>query len=163
MNDINRILQFIKGIGIEILEEKLGDDTFLPGLSLKANAVVIDFDKLKYPGDILHEAGHIAVASPETRALIGTAAIPEGWPDGGEEMGAILWSYAASIHLQLPLEFVFHPDGYKNSSEWLIQSFQNETYVGLPFLEWIGLAYGKEKALENQQPAFPAMLKWIRD
>ncbi|HKX85940.1 MAG TPA: hypothetical protein VJL37_04665, partial [Flavobacterium sp.] len=92
MNDINRILQFIKGIGIEILEEKLGDDTFLPGLSLKANAVVIDFDKLKYPGDILHEAGHIAVASPETRALIGTAAIPEGWPDGGEEMGAILWS-----------------------------------------------------------------------
>jgi hypothetical protein len=163
MDKINRILNFLKDIGIEVHEEKLGDDTFLPGLSLKANGVIIDFDKLKYPGDILHEAGHIAVASPETRALIGTADIPEGWPDGGEEMGAILWSYAASLHLQLPLEFVFHSDGYKNSSEWLIQSFENETYVGLPFLEWIGLAYGKEKALENQQPTFPAMLKWIRD
>ncbi|MFC4818660.1 MULTISPECIES: hypothetical protein [unclassified Flavobacterium] len=163
METINKIVRFLNEIGIEVREEKLGNDTFLPGLTMKSNAVIIDYDQLKYPGDILHEAGHIAVASPETRAVIGTTEVPEGWPDGGEEMGAILWSYAASIHLGLPLDFVFHSDGYKNSSEWLIQSFENETYIGLPFLEWIGLAYGKEKALENQKPPFPVMLKWIRN
>lgn len=139
------------------------EDTFLPGLTLASDGVVVDFEKLKYPGDILHEAGHIAVTSPENRKRIGTDEIDPNWPDGGEEMGAILWSYAAAVHLNLPLDFIFHPNGYKNSSDWLIESFQNKNYVGLPFLEWIGLTLGNEKALEKGREAFPVMQKWIRE
>lgn len=161
--EIQKTLAFLNQIGIEVYEKELDDTTFLPGITLGPNCIYIDYGKLKYPGDILHEAGHISVASPEVRPLIGTDAVPQGWPDGGEEMGAILWSYAAALHLGLPLDFVFHPDGYKNNSEWLISGFENENYIGLPFLEWIGLAYGKEKATENNKQAFPAMQKWIRE
>ena len=31
---------------------------FLPGLQLENGAIIIDPEKLFYPGDIIHEAGH---------------------------------------------------------------------------------------------------------
>jgi hypothetical protein len=85
------------------------------------------------------------------------------WPSQGEEIGAILWSFAAAQHLELPIEFVFHPNGYKNESKWLISNFTNENYIGLPFLEWAGLALGKERAAKEDKEPFPKMLKWLRD
>lgn len=62
--ETQQTLSFLKEIGIDVIEKEL-DDTFLPGLSLGPNCIYIDYDKLLYPGDILHEAGHLAVtASP---------------------------------------------------------------------------------------------------
>lgn len=104
-------------------------------------------------GDILHEAGHIAVTPKEQRILIGTTKINSSWPTDGDEIVAILWSYAACCHLKLDLEVVFHPNGYKNDSNWLIEQFTNKNYIGLPLLEWMDL-YKKEE--------FPVMRKWIR-
>ncbi|MFB9080537.1 hypothetical protein ACFFLS_20600 [Flavobacterium procerum] len=160
--NLQKALKFIQEIGIEITEKKL-DNSFLPGLDLGPNCIYIDYDKLLYPGDILHEAGHLAVTSSNMRNLIGTDKIDKNWPTAGEEMAAILWSFAACNYLELPLEFVFHPAGYKNDSDWLIANFSSETYIGLPFLEWIGLALGKERALKENKNAFPVMQKWIRD
>jgi hypothetical protein len=160
--ETQQTLSFLKEIGINVIEKELGD-TFLPGLSLGPNCIYIDYDKLLYPGDILHEAGHLAVTTAAERKLVGTDHIAAEWPTQAEEMGAILWSFAAVNHLKLPVEFVFHPDGYKNESDWLISNFNTENYVGLPFLEWIGLCLGKDRASKENKPAFPAMLKWMRD
>ena len=160
--ELQKILSFLKEIGLDIIEKEL-DTTFLPGLSLGPNCLYVDYDKLLYPGDILHEAGHLAVTTSSQRQLAGTNKIAADWPTQAEEIGAILWSFAAANHLQLPLEFVFHPYGYKNESDWLISNFTNENYIGLPFLEWIGLCLGKERAVKENKPAFPAMLKWMRD
>lgn len=150
---INLIYSFLNSIGIEIIELPLPNDTFLPGITLKGNAILVDPDQLKYPGDILHEAGHIAVTEETLRPLIGTDEMDKNWPSVGDEIATIIWSYAASHHLNLPLEFVFHPNGYKNDSEWLIEQFSNNTYVGLPLLEWMGLC---------ESSKFPEMKKWIR-
>ncbi|TCN55581.1 MBL fold metallo-hydrolase [Flavobacterium circumlabens] len=160
--ELQKILSFLKEIGLDIIEKEL-DTTFLPGLSLGPNCIYIDYNKLLYPGDILHEAGHLAVTTSSQRQLAGTKKTAADWPTQAEEIGAILWSFAAANHLQLPLEFVFHPYGYKNESDWLISNFTNENYIGLPFLEWIGLCLGKERAVKENKPAFPAMLKWMRD
>ena len=119
----------------------------------------MDPKRLKYPGDLLHEAGHIAVTSEELRPLIGTDEMDPSWPSDGDEIATILWSYAALKHLDLDLEVVFHPDGYKNQSQWLIQQFRQENYIGLPLLEWMGFCTAPEK--ENSKP-FPNMLKWLR-
>lgn len=159
---IQRTLSFLKEIGIDVIEKEL-EDTFLPGLSLGPNCIYIDYDKLRYPGDILHEAGHLAVTTATDRKLIGTDQIGAEWPTQAEEIGAILWSFAASNYLGLPIEYVFHPNGYKNESDWLISNFNAENYIGLPFLEWIGLCLGKDRADKENKPAFPAMLKWMRD
>lgn len=160
--EIEKIIFFLDEIGIKVVEKEL-DDTFLPGLSLGSSCVYVDYKKMLYPGDILHEAGHLAVTPTANRELIGTDEIASDWPTEGEEIAAILWSFAAAKHLDLPLELVFHPNGYKNDSEWLISNFNDEVYIGLPFLEWAGLALGKERASEEGKEAFPKMIKWIRE
>nr|WP_315222906.1 hypothetical protein [uncultured Flavobacterium sp.] len=160
--EIKKILLFLDEIGLQTIEKKL-ENTFLPGLSLGPDCLYIDFEKLLYPGDILHEAGHLAVATSEERKLAGTPEMSPEWPPQSEEIGAILWSFAAANHLELPLEFVFHPNGYKNASEWFISNFSNKSYIGLPFLQWIGLTLGEEKASEEKKESFPIMQKWLRD
>ena len=150
---IHTIVTFLKTIGIAVKQQELAKDTFLPGLSVVGTNVLIDPDQLKYPGDILHEAGHIAVTDPTTRSLIGTDNMDANWPTDGEEIAAILWSFAACKHLDLPLETVFHPAGYKGSSAWLINAFNTKNYLGLPLLTWMGLCTTE---------AFPNMKQWLR-
>lgn len=160
--EVKSVIFFLKKIGITVIEKEL-EETFLPGLDLGPDCIYIDYTKLLYPGDILHEAGHLAVTTSEERKLVGTTEISKDWPTQGDEIAAILWSYAALHHLQLPLEFVFHPDGYKNASGWFISNFTKGNYMGLPLLEWMGLCLGNEKAEKEQKLPFPVMQKWIRD
>jgi hypothetical protein len=160
--EVEKIIFFLDEIGIKVIEKEL-DETFLPGLSLGASCVYIDYKKMLYPGDILHEAGHLAVTPTANRKLIETDKIAIDWPTEGEEIAAILWSFAAAKHLELPLELVFHSNGYKNDSEWLISNFNDKVYIGLPFLEWAGLALGEERAAKEGKEAFPKMIKWIRE
>lgn len=108
----------------------------MPGLSLGQNCIYVDYSKLLYPGDLLHEAGHLAVTTAEQRDNIGKISSDENWPTDGEELGAILWSYAALKHIGIPEQVVFHENGYKNDSQWLIDNFKNGVYIGLPF--WNG-------------------------
>lgn len=160
--EVEKVLLFLDEIGINVIEKELGE-TFLPGLDLGPDCMYIDFDKLLYPGDMLHEAGHLAVTASSERKMIGTSEITEDWPTQGEEIVAILWSFAAVKHLDLPLDFVFHPNGYKSASEWFISNFSNENYMGLPLLEWMGLALGNERAVQEGKEPFPKMQKWLRD
>jgi hypothetical protein len=160
--ETTKIVQFLERIGIQIIEKKLGSTTFLPGLALGSNCIYVDFNKLKYPGDLLHEAGHLAVTDGETRKNINNNPNEE-WPTQGEEIAAILWSYAALTYLNIEPSFVFHPNGYKGNSEWFISNFTNANYIGLPFLEWAGLALGDKRARLENKDAFPIMQKWIRD
>lgn len=160
--ELEKVLTFLNEIGIQVVEKELDDTAFLPGLALGPNCIYIDYNKLLYPGDILHEAGHLAVATAETRSQIGSESLKD-WPTDGEEITAILWSFAALTYLELPLDFVFHPNGYKNGANWLIESFSNKNYVGLPLLEWMELTLSDEKALLQNQKPFPHMQKWMRE
>lgn len=160
---VSAILDFLREIGISVQERELPADTFLPGLDVGPGCIYVDFPKLKYPGDLLHEAGHLAVTPSVQRERIGTNELEQPWPTDGEEIGAVLWSYAAACHIGLPPEVVFHPNGYKNDSEWLIDSFQSGNYIGLPFLEWAGLTLGPQRAEAEGVEAFPKMRKWVRE
>ena len=161
--ELKLILSFLKEIEITVIERELSEPTFLPGLSLGPNCIYVDYSRLLYPGDLLHEAGHLAVATGEQRDNIGNISADKNWPTEGEELGAILWSYAALKHIDIPEQIVFHENGYKGDSEWLIDNFKNGVYIGLPFLEWAGIAMGKERAKKENKPCFPLVIKWIRD
>jgi hypothetical protein len=150
-----KIIQFLDEIGIPVIETELPDNCFLPGLALEGNAILMDPQRMKFPGDLLHEAGHLAVTEESLRPLIGTSEMDPVWPSDGDELAAILWSYAALTHLELEPEVVFHPEGYKNESQWLIEQFRNGVYIGLPLFEWMGFCSATEKP-------FPHMLKWLR-
>ena len=158
--EVTQILDFLNNIGINVITKELPEATFLPGLALSAHGIEIDFDKLKYPGDILHEAGHIAVTPKEQRTLIGTKEMPEEWPTQGDEIATMLWSFLACDHLKLPIDYVFHPNGYKNQSEWLIENYSKGNYIGLPLLEWMGIT---SKETSNDSNSIPKIVKWLRD
>lgn len=158
-----RIYDFVHEIGLKIEERTLPEDTFLPGLELGSECIFVDPQQLKYPGDILHEAGHLAVTTPDQRKAIGTANLEEPFPTDGEEIASVLWSYAALKYIGLPVEVVFHPNGYKGQSQWLIESLTSGNYIGLPLLEWMGLTFTPEKAAELGKNAFPQMERWLRN
>lgn len=152
------VYAFLHKIGIAVSEEPLDGETFLPGLRIRNGVLVVDRQRLAYPGDILHEAGHIAVTAAADRAGT-TGNVTEDHPEKtGEEMAVMLWSYAACKAIGIPPETVFHPDGYKGDNEWILENYRNANYIGLPLLKWMGLTQGTEG-----KPPFPAMTKWLRD
>jgi hypothetical protein len=151
-----RLAAFVRGIGIRVDEVTLDDPTFLPGLDIRYGALLLDEERLSYPGDILHEAGHIAVGSPEERRL------EKIDPTPGDEMTAIAWSWAALRHLDIPPEVVFHPAGYKGGSQAIIENFSEGRYFGVPLLQLYEMAVESRFASERSVEPYPHMLRWLR-
>ncbi|HEX8181824.1 MAG TPA: hypothetical protein VF525_19945 [Pyrinomonadaceae bacterium] len=154
-----RLVNFLLEIGLEVEAAALSDETFLPGISVRRGVILIDESKLKYPGDLLHEAGHLAVVSARRRQQLEK----DVGNKAGEELMAIAWSYAALVHLQLEPAVVFHVEGYRGGSESLIENFTQGRYFGVPTLQWIGLTADNARANEMSIEPYPNMIKWLRD
>ncbi len=152
------IVRFLTEIGIEVRAGEIVNNTFLPGIDVAGGTLVIDESKLLYPGDLLHEAGHLAVMTPGERAKAGTT-IDTG---PGEEMAVIAWSYAAALYLELDPAIVFHPDGYKGDSNMILENFAGRRYFGVPLLQWMGMTVEKNTT-KSEVELYPKMSKWLRD
>jgi hypothetical protein len=151
------ILDWLRQIGITARLAPLGADTFLPGVTLESGGLVVDPERLLYPGDLLHEAGHLAIMLPARRATTGSNA----GSDMGDEIAAQTWSYAAAVQLGLAPEIVFHSAGYKNSAETLIQIYRDGA-AGVPLLQWMGLTLDAARAAEISGEPYPHMIRWLR-
>jgi len=151
-----RMAAFVRGIGIAVRAAPLPEDTFLPGLDIRHGAVLVDEEQLAYPGDLLHEAGHVAVAPREQRAA------PALSPDAGDEMAALAWSYAAARHLGLDAGVVFHPHGYKGAGPWLAETFGNGGAIGVPLLQLYDMTVEEKFAAARGVEPYPHMLRWLR-
>ena len=154
-----RIAAFLEEIGLEVCAADLTEPTFLPGILLDRGRVLIDESRLAHPGDLLHEAGHLAVMTPKKRAKCGVDATK----NMGEEIGAIGWSYAALTHLGLDPAVVFHPQGYKGGAQSMIDNFREGRFLGVPLLQWMGLTLDEKAAREQNLPPYPHMQRWLRE
>ncbi len=152
------ILDWIQQIGLTVRFAPLGTATFLPGVTLEPGGLIVDPERLLYPGDLLHEAGHLATMLPAQRALAGVNA----GSDMGEEIAAQAWSYAAAVHLGLVPEIVFHATGYKGAAQSLIQIYRDGN-AGVPLLQWMGLTLDYSRAAAISIPPYPHMIRWLRD
>ena len=154
-----QIATFLRTIGLEIEPRSLDEASFLPGLALENGRILVDEARMLYPGDILHEAGHLAVTPAADRHRCG-GNLAVG---GGEEMGAICWSYAAALHLGIDPAIVFHPHGYRSGSDSLLENFREGRYLGVPLLQWMGLTYEPRQASERGCAPYPHMTRWLRE
>ena len=155
---LTRIVAFLREIGFTVRSAELRGDTFLPGVRVDCGELLVDEAKLVGCGDLLHEAGHLAVLRAEERNVAG----PDMGKDDGAEMGAMAWSYAAAVHLHLDAAVVFHAHGYRGNSESLIENFQAGRYLGVPYLQWVGLTAERKRAKELGGAPYPHMLRWVR-
>jgi hypothetical protein len=153
-----RIGRFLESIGLPIRAGEVPNGSFLPGLCIENGGLIIDEERLLYPGDLLHEAGHLAVLPNDARSIQGA----DAGPDLGNEIAAICWSYAAAVHLQLDPAVVFHAHGYRGASTWFLETFGAGNYPGLPLLQWMGLTADPEHARELGVAPYPHMLRWLR-
>src|SRR4030095_10287515 len=127
-----------------------------PGLDIKMGTVLVDEKEILHPGNILHEAGHIAVHDPSRRQE------PQFLPTRGEELGALAWSYAATVHLGLSSELVFYPGSYHGWATSLVENFAEGRYLGIPLLQRFGMALDERTAAQRGLKPYPHMLKWLR-
>lgn len=151
------IVDWLRQIGPAVRLAALPDDTFLPGVTLEPGGLIVDPERLRYPGDLLHEAGHLAMMLPAQRASTGSNA----GSDMGYEIATQAWSYAAAVHLGLAPEVAFHSAGYKGYSENSIEIYCDGN-AGVPMLQWMGLTRDRKKAAVATLPAYPHMLGWLR-
>ncbi|MGB0723093.1 MAG: hypothetical protein ACPGU7_11940 [Gammaproteobacteria bacterium] len=154
-----RITDFLRQIGLTIRFEPIPVRTFLPGILIHDGGLTVDVTALRHPGDLLHEAGHLAVVPQRERCALG------GYvgKNPADEMAAIAWSWAALRHLGLEPEVVFHPEGYRGASASLINAFAQDMGPGTPLLEWYGLTSAGMPTSDPAMPLFPTMSRWLRE
>lgn len=165
MNEqIEHIRAFLHRIGIELEQAELPDDTFLPGVRIQGARLDYDPRKLAWPGDLLHEAGHIAVTPGDLRSdLVANVNQSPGYGEHfNGEIEAIAWSYAACLHIGMDVRDLFHADGYKGQAAALLNNFTIGVYIGLHGLQQAKLAVAPQQA-QAGQAAYPDMLRWVRE
>jgi hypothetical protein len=163
MQDVTQtILNFLISIGITVREGPVAIDSFLPGLSISDGSLVFDRAALRWPGDLLHEAGHIATAPSSIRASLNDSLEESDPVPYAGEVEATAWAYAAIIHLGLPPSVLFHPEGYAGKSSALIATYTFGVYPGCFGLAQAGMTLVGADASLAATPPYPHMIQWLR-
>ena len=149
--DLDRIVAFLRDIGLGVRASP-GVAGFLPGLRVDAGALVYDPDTLVSPGDLLHEAGHLALVPAAQRAATSDEVEVPGVAMGDVEPAAMLWSYAATLEIGLDPAVVFHDAGYRGRAPALLRTYGFGVYPGIAVLTSLGLC---------DPASFPRMLRWL--
>ena len=164
---INKITSFINEAGIVCRQGAIAAGTFLPGVEIQNGAIIYDATRLIWPGDLLHEAGHLAVLPPQHRMMAnGSENLSGDIDSGAAEMAAIAWSWAAKEHLGIDAEIIFHSGGYKNGSDELIacysKPFTGGAIMGVPILQLFGMTKSPQHGLNPGKDTYPSMMHWVR-
>lgn len=159
---LDPILRFLSNVGIEVRLESIDNATFLPGIEVRQGSLVADLSKLLWPGDLLHEAGHLAVLPRMLRQQASDdLKFEQSAPHAGE-LEAMAWAYAAAVDLDLPLDVLFHEGGYKGQSAGLRMTYSMGVYPGLPGLCLAGMAVAPNAVTGASANFYPQMLRWLR-
>jgi GNAT superfamily N-acetyltransferase len=150
---IDHMTAFLRAIGLMVEFAPVASSS-VPGIERIANGLRVDRDALDYPGDMLHEAGMLAVRLPEEREQDPSSQIEPAF-----QIAAIAWAWAAAFGLGIPDFMVIHDQGYKGLAPHIRADFAAGKCPGLPILAWIGMT----TAPTPETPSiYPQMLHWLR-
>ena len=153
-----RIIDFIRSLGIEVIEREMHRTTLVPGIDLQRGGLIVDETRMCKPADLLHEAAHIALKPAiERAALDGTIT---GSP--ADEMSAIAWTWAATKHLQIDPAEVFHEEVISGNGPTLLENFSEGRYIGVPMLRYWRMTLERADETSDVEP-YPHMIRWTRE
>ncbi|MBB6253692.1 hypothetical protein [Nitrospirillum iridis] len=183
------IVAFLREIGLDVVFGPGAEGGFLPGINIHAGTIHVDPETLVGSGDLLHEAGHVAIVPRRLWPHLGTdlhadthaAITADAGSDAPEdpvlamplkqgEFMAQAWSFAAALHLGVPLGCVFFPGSYHVAAYEGIHPMQRwleaGTHHGPAALARVGMTgfAGLFSFMgDNGLPPFPRMTRWIQD
>ncbi len=187
---LDPIVTFLRGIGIGVEFGPGAHNGFLPGVNIHAGVIHVDPETLVAPGDLLHEAGHMAILPSRFRHKLGSdleadmhraiaEEVGDGVPDDpilalpkqqGELM-AQAWSYAAALHIGVPSECIFFPGSYKHDQyegqHPMLAWIERGTHYGPMGLARVGMTgpagiFAMGLGVNGLAP-FPAMARWVQE
>lgn len=160
---LERILAFLQTVGIRVREAELGDDAFLPGVRVAGGGLLFDRARLRWPGDLLHEAGHLAVLPSARRGTMSDdLAGHDDVPHAGETE-ATAWAYAAIVAIGLDPAVLFHEGGYHGKSASLVTTYSMGVYPGAHGLVQAGMTASGTAAVQRGETTYPGMQRWLRE
>ncbi len=164
MSRLGDIVAFLQATGLAVREASLPATTFLPGVRIVGGALEYDPRRLVHPADLLHEAGHLALAPPADRARLDDALEASGEAqDPAVEVEAIAWSYAAASALGVAPDELFHDGGYRGQSAGLRATFGAGVYPGAAGLARRGLTCLPTADRPAGPDVYPRMRRWLVD
>ncbi len=170
------VLRLLSGIGIDLRRGAVSEDSFLPGVAIRRGGLVYDASRLLSPGDLLHEAGHLAVLPSNMRTQVsgdidaslaalqadqaGAAAIDH------TDLAPIAWSYAAALAINMDPVFIFDAAGYGAGEGGDVAVIASQLAMGLfpgiMMLEKAGLCAAPPPLGDGRHPApYPHMTRWL--
>ncbi|QJE73771.1 hypothetical protein HHL28_12305 [Aerophototrophica crusticola] len=182
------MIDFLRGIGmaVEVGAEGAADG-FLPGINIHGGVIHVDPETLVGSGDLLHEAGHIAIVprrfwprlNKDLHAdmLAAFAAEPGPTPDpaiaeatSNDEVMAQAWSYAAALAMGVSPESIFFPGSYRvgpyEGTHPMLAWLERGTHLGPLALARAGMA-GYPALFSfmghNGLAPFPTMARWVQE
>lgn len=177
----DRIVDFLRTVGLPVEVGPFGAEGFLPGVTIRDGTLRVDPEHLYVSGDLLHEAGHMAIVPSRLRPMLGTnleTSLRDVVDADGDplarlalahtEIMAIAWSYAALRALDLPPETLFFAGGYKMTASQqahFLSLMENGNYFGILHLASVGMTgpMGVMAMLHaNGLPPFPVMTRWLQ-
>ena len=159
--ELRQIIEFLEAIELEPLESIVDPSSLLPGVTISAGRVVYDPTRLHWPGDLLHEAGHIAVTPAALRPRLDATLPLSSVPHAGE-VEATAWAYAAILAIGLDPSVLFHSGGYQAHSRGLAFSYSMGCFPGASGLCAAGFAHSQADAHRTGVRPYPHMIRWLR-
>lgn len=184
---LDPIVAFLRGLGFTVVYGEGAHGGFLPGVNIREGVLHVDPETLAGSGDVLHEAGHLAVIpqrfwpriNSDIEVGVNAVIAEEVGPDSptGRQLAQVIsqgefmaqaWSFAAAHAAGVSPDCIFFPGTYKMTD-----------YDGVhPMLEWLrrGTHYGPQRLAEfgmtgyegvfallhnNGLPPFPHMTRWL--
>lgn len=182
-----KIIDFLREIGIPVAvdksEEEISDKSFLPDIRVSNGGLIVNSDKV-FPGDLLHEAGHLAVIPQHFRHLadkrlrdvfetmrdflfeyeqnlgIGEEDLLTRGIAHSEESEATAWQYAAAQAIGLPDKWLFPKDSYNGLAHETLAELKASVYFGIDGLHlagWTSIGNTPEHGL----PVYPELAFWL--
>lgn len=178
--ELDIIERFLNELGFRMVYENQQRQTVIPGVHVEGMAIYVYRPALLSAGDVLHEAGHMAIVPAMFRPKIsgdleatlcplasvylathrfiidddrGTEdMVSRGLLQVGESE-AQAWSYAAAVASGLDPRSVFHDAAYNGGSADLLMMFGHNAHCGI---------HGLQAAKMTTVRSFPRMIRWLQ-
>ena len=185
--DVMQVIEGLRGLGVPIeLSEAPEEDAFIEGVWIDRGVMYVHLATLRAPGDIFHEAGHLAIVPPDFRQYITTGDLEESefmtkmsefLKQGGllqipecpvsraliqcSETEAMAWSYAAAAEIGYPTLKVFFFDEVELGDQ-PYEGHGEELDQSFALGCHMGINGMHHAGLCNMRE-FPKMKKWMQD